>query len=156
MSGLTPTENAFTDGYENGFENGYSAGYKDGHRDRKSKDRSAKAASAARQRSLTWLLTQQLCALCDYPDPEGMEPVVRTALQAKGLTLVRYSETTSDFPMNAPEEPSVSNDAEDEDAEDEDEGCVDTAVIEALNGLAIKFGTEYLYDQLTRYMDNAF
>lgn len=149
MSGLTPTENAFTDGYENGFENGYSAGYKDGHRDRKSKDRSAKAAFAARQRSLTWLLTQQLCALCDYPDPEGMEPVVRTALQSKGLTLVRYSETTSDFPMNAPEEPGVSNDAE-------DEGCVDTAVIEALNELATKLGTEYLYDQLIRYMDNAF
>jgi len=149
MSGLTPTENAFTDGYENGFENGYKTGYKDGHRDRKSKDRSAKAAFAARQRSLTWLLTQQLCALCDYPDPEGMEPVVRTALQSKGLTLGRYSETTIGTSDSASEGPGVSNDAE-------DEGCVDTAVIEAINELATKFGTEYLYDQLTKYMDNAF
>lgn len=149
MSGLTQAENAFTEGYESGFENGYKAGYKDGHKDSKSKDRSAEAAFAARQCSLTWSLTQQLCDLCDYPDPEGMEPIVRTALQSKGLTLGRYSETTIRRSDSSSEEPSVSKDAE-------DDGCVDTAVIEALNELATKFGTEYLYDQLTRYMDNAF
>jgi len=148
MSELTEREDGFTDGYESGFENGYTAGHRAAEEQMANRLSGKDVTFASRQRVLTKLLAKQLCNLCGHPDPDEIEELVRKSLQSTGIILSRLSTRlpdvlSVDMPMPEPEN-------------QDDDDAVDPTVVEALSELAGRFGTEYLCEQLNKYMDNTF
>lgn len=148
MGALTERESGFTDGYECGFENGYTAGHKEAEKQFASRLNGKDVTFASRQRVLTKLLAKQLCNLCGHPDPDEIEELVRKSLQSTGIILSRLSTRlpdvlSVDIPMPEPEN-------------QEDDDTVDQVVVEVLSDLAGRLGTEYLCEQLNKYMDNTF
>lgn len=148
MSALTEREDGFTDGYESGFENGYTAGHRAAEEQMANRLSGTDTTFASRQRVLTKLLAKQLCNLCGHPDPDEIEELVRMALQSTGIILSRLStrlpDTISvDVPMPEPKN-------------QDDDDAVNPVVIETLSNLAGLLGTEYLCEQLNKYMDNTF
>lgn len=148
MSTLTEREDGFTDGYESGFENGYTAGHRAAEEQMANRLSGTDTTFASRQRVLTKLLAKQLCNLCGHPDPDEIEELVRMALQSTGIILSRLSTrlpdaTSVDMPMPEPKS-------------QDDDDAVNPVVIETLSNLAGLLGTEYLCEQLNKYMDNTF
>lgn len=150
MGALTEREIGFTDGYECGFENGYSAGHRAAEEQVSKRLSGTDGTFASRQRVLTKLLARQLCNLCGHPDPDEIEELVRKSLQSTGIILSRLSTSLPDvLSVDVPvPEPEPKN--------QEDDDTVDQVVVEVLSDLAGKLGTEYLCEQLSKYMDNTF
>lgn len=150
MGALTERESGFTDGYECGFENGYKAGHNEAEKQFASRLNGKDATFASRQRVLTKLLAKQLCNLCGHPDPDEIEELVRMALQSTGIILSRLSTRLPDTLSVDASEPELKS------QDDDDDDTVDQVVVEVLSDLAGRLGTEYLCEQLNKYMDNMF
>lgn len=148
MGALTERESGFTDGYECGFENGYSAGHRAAEEQVANRLSGTDVTFASRQRVLTKLLAKQLCNLCGHPDPDEIEELVRMALQSTGIIMSRLSTRLPDTLSVDMPEPEPKN--------QEDDDTVDQVVVEVLSDLAGRLGTEYLCEQLNKYMDNTF